>query len=71
MSAQLKQEFEAEKEAMMDAMGKNTEVKKKESLKLRPQKPGKSIAELEVLVESLKRVIDKLKTENDALKKEN
>jgi len=71
LSAQLRQEFEAEKAEMMDKMGKDTVSKKTESLKLRAAKPGKSIGELEVLVESLKRVIDKLKTENDALKKEN
>jgi DNA repair exonuclease SbcCD ATPase subunit len=38
-------------------------------VRLRPQ--GKSTAELEMLVESLKRVVEKLKIENEALKKEN
>jgi len=43
--------------------------KKKESVKLRAQ-GNKSVGELEMLVESLKRVIEKLRTECDVLKKE-
>lgn len=42
---------------------------KGESVKLKG-KPTKSVAELELLVESLKRVIEKQKTESDALKRE-
>ena len=46
----------------------NTNKKvKKDSNRIKDK--AKSTAELEVLVESLKRVIDKLKTENEALKK--
>ena len=44
-------------------------VKKDESVRLRKQ--GKNTAELEMLVESLKRVVEKLKIENESLKKEN
>lgn len=42
---------------------------KKDSIKFR-KKPIQSVAELEMLVESLKRVIEKLKTENEHVKKE-
>jgi len=44
--------------------------KKKDTNKFR-QKPIQSVGELEMLVESLKRVVEKLKIENEALKKEN
>lgn len=43
--------------------------KKKESVRLRAQ-GGKSVAELEMLVESLKRVIEKQKIECEALRRE-
>ena len=42
-----------------DLVGKTTGGKKVDNLKLRPMKSNKNIAELEMLVESLKRVIEK------------
>lgn len=54
-----------------EQVGKSESLKKrKESNKFR-KKPIQNIAELELLVESLKRVIEKLKVENEHLKKEN
>lgn len=50
-------------------MSSTGKTKKKETVRLRPQ--AKTTAELEMLVESLKRVVEKLKIENEALKKEN
>lgn len=44
--------------------------KKKDTVRVRAG-GNKSLGELESVVESLKRVIEKLRTENDALKKEN
>lgn len=51
-------------------LGIGTETKKedRDTVKLK-SKSTKSVAELEMLVESLKRVIEKQKTEADALKK--
>ena len=52
-------------------MGIGAEGKRedRDTVRLR-QKSTKSVAELELLVESLKRVIEKQKTEADALKKQ-
>lgn len=49
-------------------MGPQTKKEQKEdSVKLKG-KPSKSVAELEMLVESLKRVIEKQKTEAEAMR---
>jgi hypothetical protein len=42
-----------------DLVGKSTGGKKEENLKLRAMKQNKNVVELEMLVESLKRVIEK------------
>jgi|LauGreDrversion4_2_1035121.scaffolds.fasta_scaffold1541741_2 hypothetical protein len=42
-----------------DLVGKTTGNKKEENLKLRAMKSNKNVAELEMLVESLKRVVEK------------
>lgn len=69
LSSELKDEEQKDTKEIISSVGQsNTNKKgKKDTVKIK-DKP-KSTAELEVLVESLKRVIDKLKTENEALKK--
>lgn len=72
LSAGLKQQEEADLKEIEEQAGVSsaTSKKKKETNRLRAG-GGKSVADLEMLVESLKRVVEKLKTENEALKKEN
>ena len=77
-SSVLKNQESAQREALADTagvtaatlLGIGAEQKKedRDTVKLK-SKSTKSVAELEQLVESLKRVIEKQKTENDALKK--
>lgn len=77
-SSVLKNQESAQREALADTagvtaatlLGIGTEQKKedRDTVKLK-SKSTKSVAELEMLVESLKRVIEKQKTEADALKK--
>ena len=52
-------------------VGKSTNEKKEDKLKLRPMKTNKTVADLEMLVESLKRVIEKQKIECENLRKLN
>ncbi len=54
-----------------DLVGKTTGNKKEENLKLRAMKSNKNVAELEMLVESLKRVVEKQKIECENLRKQN
>ena len=70
-SAILKGEQDADNKEIDEVAGATAtnKTKKKETVRLRPQ--AKTTAELEMLVESLKRVVEKLKIENEALKKEN
>jgi len=71
MSVAIKQGQEEDAKEIEEIAGRSTQdqSKKKESVRLRTQ-GNKSVGELEMLVESLKRVIEKLRTECDALKKE-
>ena len=72
LSAAIKQNQEADYKEIEEIAGRSAQDKgkKKESVRLRTQ-GNKSVGELEMLVESLKRVIEKLRTECEALKKEN
>ena len=54
-----------------DLVGKTTGGKKEDNLKLRAMKSNKNVAELEMLVETLKRVIEKQKIECENLRKQN
>lgn len=58
-----------ETSAVLTTMGGGASSKNKDTVKLK-SKSTKSVLELEELVESLKRVIEKLKTDNDKLKKQ-
>jgi predicted nucleic acid-binding Zn-ribbon protein len=69
VSANIKANQEADQAEIDEIAGRSTQdKKKKESVRVRTA-PSKGIGELEMLVESLKRVIEKQKTEADALKK--
>ena len=70
LSANIKKEREADLKDIDTAVGESAidKKKKKETVKFKAKE--KSTAELEVLVQSLTRVVDKLKVENEALKKE-
>lgn len=71
LSAAFKQRLVDQQAEINEQVGRTATVKKQEQLRMRPARTTKSVAELEVLVESLKRVIEKLKTENEALRKDN
>lgn len=72
LSSVLKKAAEADLDEINDIVGITNKAssKKKDTNKFR-QRSLQSVGELEMLVESLKRVIEKLKIENENLKKEN
>ena len=72
LSAVIKGRQERDAEEIEEIAGRAAQdsKKKKETVRLR-EKGTKSVAELEMLVESLKRVIEKQRTECEALKREN
>lgn len=68
ISAQLQKKLDEENEKIDEEIGKNQTIKKKDPLKLKPAKKHKTVEEMEVLIEALKRSIELLKTENADLK---
>lgn len=50
---------------------KDNETKKKEGLKLKPAKKTKTISDMELTIEGLKRALEKVKEENADLRKKN
>ena len=69
LSSKLKDEVQEDTREIETSVGQSNTGKNKKKDSVRVKDKAKSTADLEYLVGSLKQVIDKLKTENEALKK--
>lgn len=68
ISAQLQKKLDEQNKALDEELGKKVEVKKKDPIKLKPVKKHKTLEEMEVLIESMKRVIETQKSDIAILK---
>jgi hypothetical protein len=71
LSVAFKEKLEQEEKEIEEATVKATTEKKKDGLKMKPAKKTKSIADMEMTIEGLKRVLEKVKMENADLRKKN
>lgn len=71
LSAEFRKKVEEEEKEIEDATLKERTEKRNEGLKLKPAKKKKTISDMELTIEGLKRVLEKVKEENADLRKRN
>lgn len=71
LSAEFQKKVEAEEKEIEEAALKEKKDLKKDTFKLKPAKKTKTIADMELTIEGLKRALEKVKEENADLRKKN
>lgn len=71
LSAEFRKKLEEDEKEIEDATQKTGDVKKRDGLKMKPAKKTKTISDMEITIEGLKRALEKVKEENADLRKRN